>query len=74
VSRYYGIDEANGLLPEVERILAALRDQRAELIGMRDRIEALGGHLHIFSTSSSSTTPAPRYPSPRSDREPKLWR
>jgi hypothetical protein len=40
VSRYYGIDEANGLLPEVERILAALRDQRAELIGMRDRVVA----------------------------------
>jgi hypothetical protein len=40
VSRYYGIDEANGLLPEVERILAALRDQRAELIELRDRVVA----------------------------------
>ena len=40
MSRYYGIDEANGLLPEVERILAALRDQRSELIGMRDRVVA----------------------------------
>lgn len=40
MSRYYGIDEANGLLPEVERILAALRDQRAELIALRDRVVA----------------------------------
>jgi hypothetical protein len=40
VSRYYGIDEANGLLPEVERILAALRDQRTELIELRDRVVA----------------------------------
>jgi hypothetical protein len=40
VSRYYGIDEANGLLPEVDRILSALRDQRAELIELRDRVVA----------------------------------
>ena len=40
MSRYYGIDEANGLLPEVERILAALRDQRVELIELRDRVVA----------------------------------
>jgi hypothetical protein len=40
VSRYYGIDEANGLLPEVERILAALREQRTELIELRDRVVA----------------------------------
>lgn len=41
MSRYYGIDEANGLLPEVERILAALRDQRTELIELRDRVVTL---------------------------------
>jgi hypothetical protein len=37
VTRYYAIDEANTLLPDVERILAALRDQREELIDARDR-------------------------------------
>jgi hypothetical protein len=37
VTRYYAIDEANTLLPDVERILAALRDQREELIEARDR-------------------------------------
>jgi len=38
VSRFYAIDEANASLPEVERILAALRDQREELIALRDRV------------------------------------
>jgi hypothetical protein len=40
VSRFYAIDEANDALPEVERILAALRDQREELIELRDRVVA----------------------------------
>ena len=40
MSRYYAIDEANAALPEVERILAALRDQREELIALRDRVVA----------------------------------
>ncbi len=40
VSRFYAIDEANDLLPEVERILTALRDQREELIALRDRVVA----------------------------------
>jgi hypothetical protein len=40
VSRFYTIDEANTALPEVERILIALRDQREELIALRDRVVA----------------------------------
>lgn len=40
MSHYYTIDEANELVPEVERILAALRDQRVELIALRDRVVA----------------------------------
>lgn len=40
MSRFYAIDEANDALPEVERILAALRDQREELIAHRDRVVA----------------------------------
>ena len=40
MSRFYAIDEANLALPEVERILAALRDQREELIELRDRVVA----------------------------------
>ena len=40
MTRYYSIDEANAALPEVERILIALRDQREELINLRDRVVA----------------------------------
>jgi hypothetical protein len=36
VTRFYDIDEANDQLPEVEGILSALRDQREELIKLRD--------------------------------------
>lgn len=37
MSRYYAIDEANAALPDVDRILTALRDQRSELVALRDR-------------------------------------
>ena len=40
MTRYYSIDEANAAVPEVERILIALRDQREELINLRDRVVA----------------------------------
>jgi hypothetical protein len=43
MTRYYDIDEANAALPDVERILLALRDQREELIRLRDQVvEAQG--------------------------------
>jgi hypothetical protein len=38
MTRFYGIDEANEALPDVERILLDLRDQRAELIRLRDAV------------------------------------
>ena len=40
MARYYAIDEANAVLGDVEPILAALRDQRAELIELRDQAVA----------------------------------
>ena len=40
MTRFYAIDEANAALPDVERILVALRDQREELIELRDRVVA----------------------------------
>lgn len=42
MSRYYDIDEANQAIPDVERILLDLRDQRAELIRLRDEVLAVG--------------------------------
>ena len=41
MSRYYSIDEANAAVPEVDRILIALRDQREELIARRDKVVEL---------------------------------
>lgn len=40
MTRFYDIDEANEALPDVERILLDLRDQRAELIRLRDAVLA----------------------------------
>lgn len=51
MSRFYAIDEANDALPEVERILVALRDQREELITRRDKVVEL-------SPSDDTTLPS----------------
>jgi hypothetical protein len=40
VSRFFDLDEANETLRELEPILSALRDQRSELIRLRDRVLA----------------------------------
>jgi hypothetical protein len=38
VTRFFDLDEANGTLPEVRTILEGLRDERAELIRLRDKV------------------------------------
>jgi hypothetical protein len=38
VTRFFDLDEANELIPEVRTILEALREQRAELIRLRDQV------------------------------------
>ena len=42
MTRYYGLAEATAAIPDLERILIALRDQREELIDLRDRALELG--------------------------------
>jgi len=42
VTRYYDLDEANAAIDEVRPILESLRDQRAELIRLRDEVRAHG--------------------------------
>ena len=37
MTTFYSIDDANAALAEVEPILEALRDERRELIRLRDR-------------------------------------
>jgi len=36
VSRFYSLDDANALVPDLAAVTARLRDQRAELVGLRD--------------------------------------
>lgn len=43
MTRFYSIDDANEALLEVERILLDLRDQRAELIQLRDVVVDASG-------------------------------
>jgi hypothetical protein len=38
VTRFYDLDDANARLPELREILGALRDQRSELIRLRDQV------------------------------------
>jgi hypothetical protein len=38
VTRFYDLDDANARLPELREILAALREQRGELIRLRDQV------------------------------------
>jgi hypothetical protein len=42
MTRFYDLDEANATIPEVRAILESLRDQRAELIRLRDEVLARG--------------------------------
>ena len=42
MARFYDLDEANAAIPEVRTILESLRDQRAELIRLRDAVLAHG--------------------------------
>jgi hypothetical protein len=50
MTRFFDLDEANEALRELEPILAALRDQRSELIRLRDRV--------LAATSGGEAEPA----------------
>ena len=36
MSRFYALDDANALVPEMAEVVGRLRDQRDELVGLRD--------------------------------------
>ena len=40
MSRFYDIDAANAMIPELDRVVAVLREQRADLVQLRDEILA----------------------------------
>jgi len=52
VTRFFDLDEANEALPEVRAILESLRDERAELIRLRDQVL-----LHRTGTESPASAP-----------------
>jgi hypothetical protein len=54
VTRFFDLDEANDALPEVRGILESLRDERAELIRLRDQVL-----LHRSPSDAPASAPAP---------------
>jgi len=54
VTRFFDLDEANETLRELQPILVALRDQRAELIRLRDRVLATTPGDESATTGSGS--------------------
>jgi len=45
VSRFYGPIEADALIPDLVTVVTRLRDQRAEIVGLRDAFRAREGEL-----------------------------
>ena len=68
MTRFYGIDEANETLPDVERILLDLRDQRAELIRLRDAVLATAGGDREGPASVDPPAEGPLTEAPPADR------
>lgn len=52
MTRFFDLDEANAAIPEIRAILESLRDERAELIHLRDRVL-----LHRPSTDAPASAP-----------------
>ena len=61
MSRFYDLDAANALVPELAEVLGRLRDQRGELIALRDLAR---------SVASGASVPADARPEP----DPELRR
>ena len=57
MTRFFDLDEANAAIPEVRTILESLRDQRAELIRLRDEVLAQGAE-EVRSEEARSDEPA----------------
>jgi hypothetical protein len=60
VTRFFDIDEANELVPEVRTILESLREQRMELIRLRDQVEARRGTAESPTQREPGEVPARR--------------
>jgi len=51
MTQFYDLDAANAAVPELDRIMTALGDQRAELIRLRDEVLTRGGGSEGTSTA-----------------------
>jgi hypothetical protein len=56
MARFYDIDDANEQLPELRQILTALRDQRDELIRLRDEVLERQGAVEATAEAAGSGT------------------
>jgi len=54
MTRFYDLDEANDAIPEVRTILEALRDQRAELIRLRDEVLEATGSTDVAAETAQA--------------------
>lgn len=54
MSRFYDIDAANATLPELDGIVGVLREQRSELVRLRDEVLAAGGEGSSVGSGGSS--------------------
>lgn len=54
MSRFYDIDAANATLPELDGIVGVLREQRSELVRLRDEVLAAGGEGSSIGSSGGS--------------------
>ena len=70
MSRLYGIDDANTLLPDLAAVVDRLRDQRAELIGLRDAFREREGDLPGAVIDGGATA----LPDPDDRGDPELRR
>ena len=61
MSRFYDIDAANAALPELDGIVGVLREQRSELVRLRDEVLAQGSGegapAAVTAPSGSGETP-----------------
>jgi hypothetical protein len=73
VTRFFDIDAANGTLPELRTILETLRDERAQLIELRDEF-ARQAALETAQAGEGAMSPAapPDDDSPRAEERRRL--
>ena len=73
MTRFFDLDEANATLPELQTILQTLRDERAELIRLRDRVlehQATDGDTDEESPAEARSTTEVRSRSRTGPAEP----